>query len=722
MTTTYNPSVTGRGASFTDSGTGLDGPNGPVILTDHGPLYVLSPSGDTSGATDYANVSYHIQATVGHDVFLTEGSWYFNNVLVRMPRRNAENTDWVYNTGLGINGANAVMPDFYGAGKGKTFLHFTDVNNCGMYMWRPPVVPAAQSGFTGAIVGTTLTINISKTLTRGQYLTGAGVLPNTYITATATGTSFTVSRSQTIAAGTAMTTTLGPSTNTRVRAGGWSDNSTDPYAWGGGITQGFTLIGAANPVLTTGNSNNAISTWSLENEGMFPNHIGLAVWGTNQVPTITDVGISYFDVGMMCHDTTGGTFNINFSWCNVGLGVGTNSDQNDFSNCTFWNCRVGISLAWDGWQSQPATGTGGWAAGPAWTDFVWTPIGLEFGGVYSAWSSNDIDLPIFFNNQFAHCTQAAIAGHANISNTVAADIHELKFDHAYFELNAMIQQGFRSNNALSVDYQECNFRGFTTTNYVGAWAPLIPWVAGGTNTGALGSFPEMCRHWIAARIGLSQSSTDVNFGQINMSVTGAQHGQITLSNNRMDECPYLFLNAAGSGAEGISINWKHNDFFSNGSGSYSNITGNLYEGGNAKIQSSTAGTRQRFMVGNTGADFGDYIIQNGYMSNGMGIANQRTVAASTDSPTTRDGTIFFGYAGPVSVTLPTTSSTPNAYRGKILRLITTATQSTNAVTSASANVVQMDGTTTSALFSADEVGKWTDLQFNGTAWQIIGQN
>jgi hypothetical protein len=93
-----------------------------------------------------------------------------------------------------------------------------------------------------------------------------------------------------------------------------------------------------------------------------------------------------------------------------------------------------------------------------------------------------------------------------------------------------------------------------------------------------------------------------------------------------------------------------------------------------------------------------------------------TVNASTYTVLPTDSSLIFSYAGTCSVTLPAASS----YSGRWLYLKLIVAQ---AVTSASSNVIPLIGGSASAtLFSSNAAGKFTQLQSDGSNWQIMAQN
>lgn len=553
-------------------------PAGPRVLRDRatgkdyaigaqGPITVLFPSGDTSGATDYANVSQYLVASVAADIYLREGDWYFNDTLVRMPRRNSNNTDWEFHTLIGRS-TDALIPDFCGVAASLTRLHFTDITKPGMYIWRPP------SGIAG-----------------------------------------------------------GPALNVRSRANA-SDTSNDPLTVGGGKTCGFTIIGATTPYYTAGNY------FSLDNESRWANHIGIAIWGALNVHEMEDVAITNFGTGLVLHDTTG------LMWkhgsirkCDIGLALGIQSDMNGFEGIWTETCRVGTAMVWDGWQ----TGSG--------TTATFAGIGRESNGSYIAYGGSDNDVNNFRLCAWVGCAMAALAGHANIANTNNVDMYGSVFTNCYWESNASIMYYFRNQFAGAFEFIGCNFRGLTSTDTVGAYTA-------GNLAAQTGPIQEILRHWIPGRFGVSQNTTDQNFGAF--WGFGINSGEFVFKNSRMDAVVYPFILAKSN----IIVRWEHNYSPYDGVTQYPTIAANITDANSKGCRVKT--NDYRWMTANT-QDWNDYFVQGGFAADARGVLTSVdtavTLPAAAATYRGQNRTII-GAGGAADVTYQCMKSAADTYSWK----------------------------------------------------------
>lgn len=527
---------------------------GPSLVSGDGNWVTLSPSGDTSGATDYANVSQYLTAAQGKNIRLAAGNWYFNDTLVRMPRRNAANTDWAYTALIGRS--DAQMPDFVGSGSSSCFLNFTNSAKPGIYVWRPP------SGIAS-----------------------------------------------------------GPTLNVRSRPGGASDISLDPYAVGSGKTGGFTMVGAANYL-----SMGASGIYDLDNEASWPNHIGIAFWGSCDNHSVYDLKVRKFGTGIVLHDCTAYQFNnVVVRDCDIGWGWGIQTDGCNWVQCWSENCRVGISLVWDGWQ----TGTGRSA--------TFAGIGRESSGTYIAFSSSDNDCNTLTNCYFVSCSLAGVAGHASVDNTQTLDCYSLLFNGCYWESNGSIMYMFRQIRPGMVAFKNCNFRGLAQTDVVGSY------VQGGAKTGGAS---EILRKYIVSRIGVSQSTADLNYGCIWGYGGGASSaGIFDFENCRFDPSPYPIIKTDGD----VQVNWRHNYYPINGQTQFPTIYADLTNAQKGyRVNSATFGWNNA-----NSQDWGDYSIQAGFVraENGLPTAITTAVTLPTASTTYRGQSRMLIAAGGAADTL-----------------------------------------------------------------------
>lgn len=552
--------------------TGLVGPGGGVSIQANSKQVVLFPSGDTSGATDYVNVSQYLTAAVAKDIYLSEGDWYFNNTLVRMPRRNSDNTNWNFSTTLGRS-TDALIPDFFGAGAHKTRLHFTDVSKPAMYLWRPP------SGISG-----------------------------------------------------------GPTSNVRSRANS-SDTSNDPRTVGGGVTAGFTIMGATSPYYTTSDS-----YFSLDNEARWPNHIGISIWGSHNIHSFKDISIRNFGTGLVLHDTT------NLEWnsgsiltCDIGIGLGIQSDMNVFNGVWTETCRIGVALVWEGWQ----TGT--------YTSATYAGIGRESGGSYLTYTGCDNDLSKFDSCVWGHCAQAAIAGHSNIANTVALDNYSLSFNSCHWESNASIFQYFRNVSAACVEFNSCSFRGLGGADVVGAYTY-------GNLAAQTGSLIEILRHWIVGRVGVSQNTANTNFGQF--WGYGISEGDFVLRNCRMDATVYPFVCAKSN----IIVRWEHNYSPFNGTTQFPTIAADISD---ANSKGCRVKTNEIMWNTANSQDWNSYFIQSGFAADFKGVMTGITTGVSLPSATSAlrgQNRTIIGGAGVADATYQCMKSIADTYSWKLITL------------------------------------------------------
>lgn len=108
---------------------------------------VIQPSGDTTGATDYANIAPLTLA--GVDVQLTAGTYYFNNKIIRGFKRASDGT--YVSAGWS---SDAAIGNFFGAGSGRTTLKFLDTSKAGMEFWcRPEAAYRAAAPWVNTING-----------------------------------------------------------------------------------------------------------------------------------------------------------------------------------------------------------------------------------------------------------------------------------------------------------------------------------------------------------------------------------------------------------------------------------------------------------------------------------------------------------------------------------------------------------------------------------------
>lgn len=485
----------------------------------------IQPSGDTTGAKDYAAIAPYLAS--GQSIALTDGDYYFNNTLVRMPSRNAAGTDWNYGNPLGRS-TDALLPDFTGSGSERCRLNFTDSAKPGMYIWRAP------SGISG-----------------------------------------------------------GPTTNVRVRANA-ADISNDPLTAGGGTTSGFSIIGAAVPVTVAG------GLFGLDNEAMWPNHIGIAAWGSINYHDFKDIQVKNFGTGITLHDVTGAKFSkVIVRACDVGWGMGIQSDAGIYDQCWTEFCRVGTAFVWEGWQ----TGSGRAA--------TFAGIGRESAGTYIAYGTSDNDCNTFRSCFWTGCAMAALAGHSNPANTQNVDFYEANFQSCYWESNGSIMMGFRNAGQGGFSFRDCNFRGLCSTDTVGSYT------FNGTQTGPI---QEILRHWIVDRIGVSQNTADANFGSFWTYGGGSSVGMLCFENCRFDATPYPIVFAPGS----LAVRWEHCWSPLSGVNSYPTIYANLNNAQKGcRVNSATFGWNSA-----NSQDWGDYFLQAGFVKNAQGVMTGITTAVT----------------------------------------------------------------------------------------------
>ena len=545
-----------------------DGNEQSSVSGDGNSVYIL-PSGDATGFLDWFSVN--AATSQGKSIRLAPGSFYFNNTVVRMPRKNAAGTDWSYTTLLGRSN-DAIIPDFIGSGSNVTFLNFTDMTKPAMYIWRPP------SGISG-----------------------------------------------------------GPTSNVRVRANA-GDTSNDPYSVGSGITSGFTIVGACNYATM------AASLYDLDNEFSWPNHNGISIWGVLNYHRMFDVKVRKFQYGITLHDTTGAQFNqIVVRECDVGWGLGIQSDGNSWFSCWTESCRVGHSLVWDGWQ----TGLGRSA--------TFAGIGRESAGTYIPYGSSDNDCSTFISCFWVGCTFAAVANHADPTNTNNVDSYGTNFNGCYWESNGSIFYGFRNIGQGADSFKNCNFRGLAQGDVVGTY------VQGGAKTGGAS---EILRKYIVSRFGVSQSTADSNFAAIGWGYGGGSIavGTFDFENCHFDPCPYPLVFGQGL----VQVNWRHNYCPTNGASAFPTIYANL-------TNSTTKGYRvvcNQIPWSNANSqDWGDYIIQNGFVtpSNGLPTALTTSVALPAASSAYQgQSRMLIGASGTADTLYQCMKSSADTYSWKLV--------------------------------------------------------
>lgn len=539
------------------------------LVSGDGNWVTLYPSGDTSGATDYANVSQYLTAAVAKNIRLAAGNWYFNDTLVRMPRRNSTNTGWASTSLLGRD--DAMMPSFVGSGSSSCILNFTNPAKPAMYVWRPP------AGISG-----------------------------------------------------------GPTLNVRARSNA-ADVSNDPYAVASGVTSGFTISGAANYTKMAG------TLYDLDNENAWPNHIGLTIWGAMNIHEVTDVKVMKFGTGIVLHDTTGATFNrVVVRECDIGWGLGIQTDGNNWLQCWTEQCRVGHSLVWDGWQ----TGTGRAA--------TFAGVGRESSGNYLAFGSCDNDGISFQSCFWVGCTFAAIASHAYVDNTQNVDAYSTNFNTCYWESNGSVFYGFRNIGQGAFSFKHCNFRGLANGDVVGSY------VQGGAKTGGAS---EILRKYILGRFGVNQSTADANFAAIGWGYGGGSIavGLMEFENCHFDPCPYPTVFSQGQ----TQVLWKHNYYPNNGASSFPTIFANL--------TNSTKGYRvvanQQPWSNANSQDWGDYMLQAGFVaaSNGVPTAVSSSVTLPTASVAFQGQTrMLLGAPGAADTLYQCMKSAADTYNWKLV--------------------------------------------------------